>query len=262
MRLLHVRQAAGAPRLARSSRSTTCSRSPAAAPRCGCHEALFTLGEAPEDRYPTRRDWLEEHGYASTVDYLVAACRRRSLDETGLLPHANAGALSETDLARLRAVSPSQGMMLETLAARLGEPGGPHQARPTRPRRAGSPRSRPPVAPASRSPPASSSASARPAPSASTRCSRSATRTRATATCRRSSSRTSCPSRAPRCGAHEPCDRRRVPLDDRRRAALVLGARRAPPGAAEPLDARRARRRSSPPGSTTGAASRRSRPTT
>src|SRR5690242_11613828 len=54
----------------------------------GCHEALFTLGEAPEDRYPDARQWLDEHGYASTVDYLVAACRA-VVDETGLLPHAN-----------------------------------------------------------------------------------------------------------------------------------------------------------------------------
>jgi FO synthase len=95
----------------------------------GCREALFTLGEAPEDRYPVARDWLEQHGYTSTVDYLVAACAA-VLDDTGLLPHANAGALSEDDLLRLRAVSPSQGMMLETLAARLGEPGGPHAGAP------------------------------------------------------------------------------------------------------------------------------------
>src|SRR5436190_18146891 len=95
----------------------------------GCHEALFTLGEAPEERYPAARAWLEEHGYGSTVDYL-ATVARRVLDETGLLPHANAGALAEDDLVRLRAVSPSQGMMIETLAERLGEPGGPHYGAP------------------------------------------------------------------------------------------------------------------------------------
>ena len=60
--------------------------------RGGCHEALFTLGEAPEDRYAEARDWLTAHGYASTVDYLVAMCAR-VLEETGLLPHANAGAV-------------------------------------------------------------------------------------------------------------------------------------------------------------------------
>jgi len=95
----------------------------------GCHEALFTLGEGPEERYPAARDWLDAAGFASTVDYLAHAARV-VLDETGLLPHANAGALDETDLRTLRAVSASQGMMLETLAARLGEPGGPHYGAP------------------------------------------------------------------------------------------------------------------------------------
>src|SRR5262249_53354070 len=95
----------------------------------GCFEALFTLGEAPEDRYPQAATWLGERGYASTVDYL-AAIAGRVMRETGMLPHANAGALSEEDLLRLRAVSPSQGMMIETLAARLGEPGGPHYGAP------------------------------------------------------------------------------------------------------------------------------------
>jgi FO synthase len=95
----------------------------------GCHEALFTLGEEPEARYPQAAEWLEANGYASTVDYLVAAAKL-VLEETGLLPHANAGALSQPDLERLRTVSPSQGMMIETLAARLGEPGGPHYGAP------------------------------------------------------------------------------------------------------------------------------------
>ena len=80
----------------------------------GCHEALFTLGEAPEARYPAARAWLDERGYASTVDYLVAMCRLVR-DETGLLPHANPGALSAAELAALREVSASQGMMVESL---------------------------------------------------------------------------------------------------------------------------------------------------
>ena len=80
----------------------------------GCHEALFTLGERPEDRYPAAAEWLAANGYASTVDYLVAMCRL-VVDETGLLPHANAGALHEDELAALRPVAPSQGMMLESL---------------------------------------------------------------------------------------------------------------------------------------------------
>jgi len=80
----------------------------------GCHEALFTLGEQPEDRYPAARDWLNDNQYQSTVDYLAAMCKL-VLDETGLLPHANPGALGPQELRRLREVAPSQGMMLETL---------------------------------------------------------------------------------------------------------------------------------------------------
>ena len=80
----------------------------------GCHEALFTLGEAPEDRYPVARAWLAERGHDSTVSYLAEMCGLVR-DRTGLLPHANAGALSGDDLARLRAVTASQGMMLESL---------------------------------------------------------------------------------------------------------------------------------------------------
>jgi len=86
----------------------------AAGAAAGCHEALFTLGEAPEERYPAARAWLDDHGYATTVDYLAAVCGL-VLSETGLLPHANAGALSTGELARLRTVSASQGMMLESL---------------------------------------------------------------------------------------------------------------------------------------------------
>ena len=82
--------------------------------RAGCHEALFTLGEAPEERYEIARSWLTEHGYDSTVHY-VHAMAKLVLDETGLLPHANAGALNSDNLALLRTVSPSQGMMVETL---------------------------------------------------------------------------------------------------------------------------------------------------
>jgi FO synthase len=84
----------------------------------GCHEALFTLGEQPEARYAAAREWLAAHGYRSTVDYLQAMCRL-VLDETGLLPHANSGALSEDELAMLREVSASQGMMLESLNPHL-----------------------------------------------------------------------------------------------------------------------------------------------
>lgn len=81
----------------------------------GCHEALFTLGERPELRYPAAAQWLADHGYDSTVGYLAAMCQL-VLDETGLLPHANAGALTAEELALLRPVAPSQGMMIESLA--------------------------------------------------------------------------------------------------------------------------------------------------
>ena len=80
----------------------------------GCHEALFTLGERPEERYPAAREWLDANGYTSTVDYLVQMCALVR-DETGLLPHANAGAMFRDELAALRPVSASQGMMVETL---------------------------------------------------------------------------------------------------------------------------------------------------
>jgi FO synthase len=84
----------------------------------GCHEVLFTLGERPEDRFPAARDWLDAHGHASTVAYLaVAAAAVR--DATGLLPHLNAGAMTADELALLRPVSASQGMMLETLVEDL-----------------------------------------------------------------------------------------------------------------------------------------------
>src|SRR5437870_10689789 len=80
----------------------------------GCHEALFTLGERPELRYPTAASWLADNGYESTVEYLAAMCQL-VVEETGLLPHANAGALYLEELAALRPVSASQGMMLESL---------------------------------------------------------------------------------------------------------------------------------------------------
>jgi FO synthase len=80
----------------------------------GCHEALFTLGERPELRYEVAETWLRDNGYDSTVHY-VHAMAKLVLDETGLLPHANAGALYKDELALLRPVSPSQGMMIETL---------------------------------------------------------------------------------------------------------------------------------------------------
>jgi FO synthase len=95
----------------------------------GCKEALFTLGDRPEDRYEAARDWLEERGYGSTLDY-VRAVAIRVIEETGLLPHLNPGVMSYEEQARLRHVAASMGMMLETASARLAERGGPHFGSP------------------------------------------------------------------------------------------------------------------------------------
>jgi len=96
----------------------------------GCKEALFTLGDRPEDRWPQARAWLAERGYESTVDYL-RACAVTVLEETGLLPHLNPGVLSWAELQRLKPVAPSMGMMLETSATRLwSTPGQAHYGSP------------------------------------------------------------------------------------------------------------------------------------
>jgi len=86
--------------------------------QAGCHEALFTLGERPELRYPAAAAWLAEHGFSSTVEYLAHCCRLVT-EEGGLLAHANAGALFDSELAKLRNVAVSQGMMLESLSPLL-----------------------------------------------------------------------------------------------------------------------------------------------
>jgi FO synthase len=95
----------------------------------GCKEALFTLGDRPEQRYPVARAWLAERGYASTLDYLRAVAIR-VVEETGLLPHLNPGVLSYEELARLKHVAPSMGLMLETSSDRLSARGGPHFGSP------------------------------------------------------------------------------------------------------------------------------------
>lgn len=97
--------------------------------RVGCKEALFTLGDKPELRYPRVRRELAEMGYDSTISYLVDACQA-VLDATGLLPHVNAGVIGARDLSRLREVSVSQGLMLESASERLCEKGGPHFGSP------------------------------------------------------------------------------------------------------------------------------------
>ena len=95
----------------------------------GCHEALFTLGDKPELRYPVAREELRALGYETTLEYLAAAAQA-VLDETGLLPHLNPGVMTAAELAALRPVSASMGIMLETASERLALKGGPHWASP------------------------------------------------------------------------------------------------------------------------------------
>ncbi|HEY3694421.1 5-amino-6-(D-ribitylamino)uracil--L-tyrosine 4-hydroxyphenyl transferase CofH [Phenylobacterium sp.] len=95
----------------------------------GCKEALFTLGDKPELRYAAAREGLQALGFASTVDYLEHVAGR-VLEETGLLPHINAGVLTPEDYARLRPVAASMGLMLESASERLCGPGGPHHGSP------------------------------------------------------------------------------------------------------------------------------------
>ena len=97
--------------------------------RAGCKEALFTLGDKPELRYGSARRALKELGYESTVAYLAAMCEL-VLRETRLLPHVNPGVMTAADIDELRRVSVSQGLMVESLAERLCEPGGPHYGSP------------------------------------------------------------------------------------------------------------------------------------
>ena len=95
----------------------------------GCQEALFTLGDKPELKYQAARRALAALGHDTTIDYLAAMCAL-VLRETGLLPHVNPGVMSEADIAALRRVSVSQGLMLESVSPRLGRRGGPHHGSP------------------------------------------------------------------------------------------------------------------------------------
>ena len=96
----------------------------------GCKEVLLTLGDRPEDRWPEARAWLDEHGFASTIEY-VAHIARLVTAETGLLAHANPGVMNAEELRMLRPTAPSMGMMLETTSRRLfEEPGQVHFGSP------------------------------------------------------------------------------------------------------------------------------------
>ena len=99
--------------------------------RLGCTEALFTLGERPEQRYPEARQWLNHRGYATTLEYLAEMCCL-VLEETGLMPHANPGTMSRRELAALQPYNPSMGLMLESTSPLLYAEGGPHEFAPSK----------------------------------------------------------------------------------------------------------------------------------
>ena len=103
--------------------------------RLGCKEALLSLGDKPEARFPEHREWLRRRGYRTTMEYLRAACEA-IVEHTPLLPHANPGLMSERDLQALSESNVSMGLMLESAADRLGAPGSPHDRAPDKaPRR-------------------------------------------------------------------------------------------------------------------------------
>ncbi len=97
----------------------------------GCREALFVLGDRPERRYPGARRWLRQHRYDSTIEYLYDMCSL-VLEESRLFPHSNPGILTRRELAALKQVNVSLGLMLESTSRRLSEPGGPHHRNPTK----------------------------------------------------------------------------------------------------------------------------------
>src|SRR5256885_13591356 len=97
--------------------------------KAGCKEALFTLGDKPELRYRAAREALAELGHETTISYLREMCAL-VLKETGLLPHVNPGVMTRAEIAALRDVSASQGIMLESTSERLCQPGGVHHGSP------------------------------------------------------------------------------------------------------------------------------------
>ncbi|PTB21784.1 7,8-didemethyl-8-hydroxy-5-deazariboflavin synthase [Trinickia symbiotica] len=97
--------------------------------RMGCKEALLTLGEKPELRYPAARQALDKLGFETTIDYVVHVAAA-IFNETGLLPHVNAGCLSDEEITKLRRVAPSMGIMLESASDRLCQRGMPHFGSP------------------------------------------------------------------------------------------------------------------------------------
>ncbi len=100
-----------------------------AARDAGCKEALFSLGDKPEALYASHREWLDQYGFRSTIEYLHAMCRL-VFEDTGLLPHSNPGVLSREEMELLQPVNASLGMMLESASARLLRPGEAHHRCP------------------------------------------------------------------------------------------------------------------------------------
>ena len=99
--------------------------------KLGCTEALFTLGERPEQRYAEAREWLSQRGYGSTLEYLAEMCRL-VVEETDLLPHANPGTMSRREMEALQPYNPSMGLMLESTSPQLYAEGGPHEFAPSK----------------------------------------------------------------------------------------------------------------------------------
>ena len=97
----------------------------------GCTEALFTLGERPEQRYPEAREWLEHRGFKTTLEYLTHVCQL-VLDETDMLPHANPGTMARREIDALKPFNPSMGLMLESTSDALWAEGGPHEFAPSK----------------------------------------------------------------------------------------------------------------------------------
>ena len=97
----------------------------------GCTEALFTLGERPEQKYPEAKEWLLNNGYDSTLDYL-GAMTELVVKETKLLPHANPGTMTHRELNALKCSNPSTGIMLESTSEILYQKGGPHEIAPSK----------------------------------------------------------------------------------------------------------------------------------
>ena len=99
--------------------------------RLGCTEALFTLGERPEQRYPEAKRWLSDRGFKTTLEYLTYV-NRLVIEGTSMLPHANPGTMSRREIAALQPYNPSMGLMLESTSPALHGPGGPHEFAPSK----------------------------------------------------------------------------------------------------------------------------------